>query len=86
VSLQDQNSVSTGQFSCSATFWIDPRCRSAIVLLQDHAQHIGESVDGFQIFDNHVFCYASPESFAREFWAATRRFQDEPTRPSLDRA
>jgi hypothetical protein len=23
---------------------------------------------------------------AREFWAATRRFQDEPTRPSLDRA
>jgi hypothetical protein len=28
------------------TFWSDPRCRSAIVLLQDHAQHIGESVDG----------------------------------------
>jgi hypothetical protein len=30
------------------TFWIDPRRRSAIVLLQDHAQHIGESVDGCQ--------------------------------------
>jgi hypothetical protein len=26
------------------TFWIDPRCRSAIVLLQDRAQHVGESV------------------------------------------
>jgi hypothetical protein len=30
------------------TFWSDPRCRSAIVLLQDHAQHIGEAVDGCQ--------------------------------------
>jgi hypothetical protein len=28
------------------TFWSDPRCRSAIVLLQDCAQHIGEAVDG----------------------------------------
>jgi hypothetical protein len=27
------------------TLWSDPRCRSAIVLLQDRAQHIGESVD-----------------------------------------
>ena len=26
--------------------WSDPRCRSAIVLLQDRAQHIGEAVDG----------------------------------------
>jgi hypothetical protein len=30
------------------TFWIDPRCHSAIVLLQDRAQHIRESVDGCQ--------------------------------------
>jgi hypothetical protein len=30
------------------TFWVDPRRRSAIVLLQDHAQHVGESVDGCQ--------------------------------------
>jgi hypothetical protein len=30
------------------TFWIDPRCRSAIVLLQDCVQHVGESVDGCQ--------------------------------------
>jgi hypothetical protein len=27
-------------------FWSDPRRRHAIVLLQDHAQHIGEAVDG----------------------------------------
>jgi hypothetical protein len=30
------------------TFWSDPRRRSAIVLLQDRAQHIGEAVDGCQ--------------------------------------
>jgi hypothetical protein len=28
------------------TLWSDPRCRKAIVLLQDRAQYIGESVDG----------------------------------------
>jgi hypothetical protein len=28
------------------TLWSDPRRRSAIVLLQDRAQHIGEAVDG----------------------------------------
>jgi hypothetical protein len=27
-------------------FWSDPRRRGAIVLLQDHAQYIGEVVDG----------------------------------------
>jgi hypothetical protein len=30
------------------TLWVDPRRRSAIVLLQDRAQHIGEVVDGCQ--------------------------------------
>jgi hypothetical protein len=30
------------------TFWIDSQHYSAIVLLQDHAQHIGELVDGCQ--------------------------------------
>jgi hypothetical protein len=30
------------------TFWVDPHRRSAIVLLQDRAQHIGEAVDGCQ--------------------------------------
>jgi hypothetical protein len=28
------------------SFWSNPRCRRAIVLLQDRAQHIGEAVDG----------------------------------------
>jgi hypothetical protein len=28
------------------TLWSDPRHQSAIILLQDRAQHIGESVDG----------------------------------------
>jgi hypothetical protein len=28
------------------SLWSDPQCRRAIVLLQDRAQHIGESVDG----------------------------------------
>jgi hypothetical protein len=30
------------------TFWVDPRRCRAIVLLQDHAQHIRESIDGCQ--------------------------------------
>jgi hypothetical protein len=28
------------------SLWSDRRCRRAVVLLQDHAQHIGEGVDG----------------------------------------
>jgi hypothetical protein len=28
------------------TFWVDPRRCSAIILLQDRAQHIGEALDG----------------------------------------
>jgi hypothetical protein len=30
------------------SLWSVPRCRRAIVLLQDHAQHIGEAIDGCQ--------------------------------------
>jgi hypothetical protein len=30
----------------ASSLWADPRCRSAVVLLQDRAQHIGEVVDG----------------------------------------
>jgi hypothetical protein len=30
------------------SLWADPRRRSAVVLLQDRAQHIGEAVDGCQ--------------------------------------
>jgi hypothetical protein len=29
-----------------SSLWADPRRRSAVVLLQDRAQHIGEAVDG----------------------------------------
>jgi hypothetical protein len=32
--------------ACVKSLWSDPRRRSAIVLLQDRAQHIGEAVDG----------------------------------------
>jgi hypothetical protein len=32
----------------ATSLWADPRHRSAIVLLQDHAQHIGEAMDGCQ--------------------------------------
>jgi hypothetical protein len=32
------------------SFWSDPRCCRAIVLLQDRAQHIGEAVDGCRRF------------------------------------
>jgi hypothetical protein len=36
------------KLSKDASFlWADPRHRSVVVLLQDHAQHIGEAVDGF---------------------------------------
>jgi hypothetical protein len=28
------------------TLWSNPRCQNAIVLLQDRAKHVGESVDG----------------------------------------
>jgi hypothetical protein len=30
------------------TFWVDARCRSTIVLLQDHVHHVRESVDDCQ--------------------------------------
>jgi hypothetical protein len=32
----------------TTSLWADPRRRGAVVLLQDHAQHIGEVVDGCQ--------------------------------------
>jgi hypothetical protein len=32
----------------ATSLWADPRYRSAVVLLQDRAQHIGEVVDGCQ--------------------------------------
>jgi hypothetical protein len=38
------NRVSKG----ASSLWAAPRRRSVVVLLQDHAQHIGEAVDGCQ--------------------------------------
>jgi hypothetical protein len=32
----------------TTSLWADPQCRSAVVVLQDRAQHIGEAVDGCQ--------------------------------------
>jgi hypothetical protein len=32
----------------ASSLWANPRCQSAVVLLQDFAQHIGEAVDGCQ--------------------------------------
>jgi hypothetical protein len=32
----------------ASSLWADPRLHSAVVLLQDRAQHIGEAVDGCQ--------------------------------------
>jgi hypothetical protein len=32
----------------ATSLWADPRCRSAVILLQDRAQHIGEAMDGCQ--------------------------------------
>jgi hypothetical protein len=32
----------------ATSLWADPRRHSVVVLLQDHAQHIGEAVDGCQ--------------------------------------
>jgi hypothetical protein len=50
------------------TLWADPRCRSAVVLLQDRAQHIGEAVDGCQRSLTTMYSIMlprnpSPESF-----------------------
>jgi hypothetical protein len=44
------------------TFWIDPRHRSAIVLLQDHVQHVRESVDGCQKSSTTMFFVMLPQN------------------------
>jgi hypothetical protein len=52
------------------TFWIDPRRRSAIVLLQDRAQHIGEAVDGCRkslttMYSVVLPCNPPPQNFGQ---------------------
>jgi hypothetical protein len=44
--VTEQNAALEKMSAHVETLWSDPRCQSAIVLLQDRAQHIGESVDG----------------------------------------
>jgi hypothetical protein len=44
--VTEQNAALEKMSAGVETLWSDPQRRKAIVLLQDHAQHIGESVDG----------------------------------------
>jgi hypothetical protein len=44
--VAEQNAALEKMSAGFETLWSDSRCRNAIVLLQDRAQHIGESVDG----------------------------------------
>jgi hypothetical protein len=44
--VSERNAALERMFAGYETLWSDSRCRNAIVLLQDRAQHIGESVDG----------------------------------------
>jgi hypothetical protein len=46
--VTEQNAALEKMSTGIETLWSDPRRRRAIVLLQDRAQHIGESVDGCQ--------------------------------------
>jgi hypothetical protein len=46
--VTEQNAALEKMSAGIETLWSDPRRRSAIILLQDSAQHIGESVDGFR--------------------------------------
>jgi hypothetical protein len=44
--VTERNAALEKMFAGVENLWSDPRCRSAVVLLQDRAQHIGEAVDG----------------------------------------
>jgi hypothetical protein len=44
--VAEQNAALEKMLEGIDSLWSDPRCCHAIVLLQDHAQHIRESVDG----------------------------------------
>jgi hypothetical protein len=44
------------------SLWADPWRRSAVVLLQDHAQHIGEPVDGCQILLTTMYSVMPPRN------------------------
>jgi hypothetical protein len=44
--VTERNAALEKMFAGVENLWSDPRRRSAVVLLQDRAQHIGEAVDG----------------------------------------
>jgi hypothetical protein len=46
--VTERNAALEKMLASFETLWSDPRRRSAIILLQDRAQHIGESVDGYR--------------------------------------
>jgi hypothetical protein len=46
--VTEQNAALEKMSAGVETLWSDPRRRKAVVLLQDHTQHIGELVDGCQ--------------------------------------
>jgi hypothetical protein len=55
-----------------SSLWADPRHRSAVVLLEDRAQHIGEDVDGYQrslktMYSVMLPCNPPPGSFKQLF-------------------
>jgi hypothetical protein len=41
--------------SDTCTFWVDAHRRSAIVLLRDHVNHVGESIDGCRKYLTTMF-------------------------------
>jgi hypothetical protein len=48
------------------TFWVDPRHRGAIVILQDRIQNVGESIDGCQKSLTTMLSVMLPQNPTRE--------------------
>jgi hypothetical protein len=68
--VTEQNAALEKMSADVETLWSDPRRWTAIVLLQDRAQHIGESVDGCSLQESshdYALCYASSQSSACNF-------------------
>jgi hypothetical protein len=60
----------------ASSLWADPRRRSAVVLLQDHAQHIGEAVDGCQKSLTTMYFFMLPTILCREALRSCSTFSD----------
>jgi hypothetical protein len=69
------------------TFWVDACHRGAIVLLQDHVHHVGESIDDCQKSLTTLFSIMLPRNPPPEkFCPATQSFQDNSAHSSSYRA